>query len=251
MLYAPIVPAKQLDTIVAYPYQMSLAQLVVQDRAYARFYRELVRNHSRFVILDNGAAEDGQMPYESWLEAIRTVRPTEVVLYDKLYDSTGTIESTETSHKVFVESNVRHHPRFMGVAHGESYDEIVEVAKWMNQQEYINTIGISKFLTRQFDQDEIRLVLIDELLYSMDFTKDIHVLGCERSLGELVDIKMFHRWVRGCDTALPTLFAKVEQRIRVTTPRPAVEIDFLGDDDTTVDRRLLSTNVSQMSEILL
>lgn len=251
ILFAPIVPVKLLPLIQSVSYHMCLAQLVEQSVHYTTFYREAAMTQTKFVILDNGAAEQGQMPFDMWARAIHIIRPQEVVLYDVPKNKSDTIAYTKNSYMYLSENSpiLQEIPSLMAVPHGESYHRVLDCARWMIDQEYITTLGISKFLTQQFNDKTVRLKLLDELRDEiMDAGKDVHLLGCHTSFGEILDVKMYHKWIRGWDSALPTLFAKQGWPITVTTERPKQDIEFLLDDDNTVNPALLAGNIDKLLE---
>lgn len=245
---AQIVPRSCLDLVKDNHYHMCLAHLVHEenedrrwsvttDYRYTSFYRRM-SDEGKFVIMDNGAAENAQLGEYELLEMYELIRPTEIVVPDTLLDSADTLWKMSK----FVAAHGDLPYRFMGVPQGKTLTEWIDCANVMMACPRINTIGISKFLNIATKNPWARL---DAASAVQTFAKlsgrndiEIHLLGCDEGPAIVKKIQQTIPMVRGCDSAFAYIAAKSGQPITADTKRPEGEIDFMHGDcvDGVVDR---------------
>ena len=226
---AHIVPVSCLSTIASNHYHMCLAHLVAQNDEYAQFYRDM-SDSGKFVLMDNGAAENSQLEVGELLGLYERIRPTEIVVPDTLCDSKSTLEKADQ----FISQHGDLPYRFMAVPQGKTYEEWCACATTMLERyKRINTIGVSKFLNIATDDPYIRFAAsrhVEAEAERLGMDVDIHLLGCDEGPSIVNDIQMEVPSVRGCDSAFAYIATQAGIVISSSTQRPEGEIDFIGGD---------------------
>lgn len=224
---AHIVPVSCLHITEGNHYHMCLAHLAAQSDKYCEFYRTMSNRH-KFVLMDNGAAEDEQCSNEELLRLYGAVQPTEIVVPDTILEGWDTLSKMEA----FVDKYGDVLPyRFMGVPQGHTMEEWKACACLMMKERRINTIGISKFINIATGSSLARLeaaMYVDKLAKEYDRDDlELHLLGCDEGPGIVSIIQREVERVRGCDTAFAYIVAQAGKPIGSNTQRPSGVIDFL------------------------
>lgn len=246
MRIAQIVPKSSLELTANNQYHMCLAHLVLEDSEYATFYRRMSAEN-RFVIMDNGVAENNQLQLEALIESYRIVRPTEIVLPDTICNSLNTIEKSIYAYDYLKKNGILNelNTQIMVVPQGHSVQEWFECAKILLESIKTNTIGISKFLEMETGDSFARLKAIELLKqWQQNTHKEIefHLLGC--SEGPTIIKKgrsIASSLLRGCDSAFAYICTKNGILIDEYTVRPNGNINFL--EDPFIEQ--LSTNMKR------
>ena len=246
---AHIVPRDLLYVTVGNQYHMSLAHLIKSDADYRNFYRRMVAS-GRYVIMDNGAAENAQLDIKDLYECWRAVRPTELVLPDTLYDKDSTLEKARSAIEYFREMGV--YSKFMAVPQGKTFEEWKECAKELIQIPDVHCLGVSKFLNIGLHDLDIRYKAVAHIAelqntYHRDDV-EVHLLGCDAGPSEPGKIfKDFNFVVRGCDTALAYIFAQAGVELKPESTRPEGEMSFL--ENTLESVETLTSAIEQFNNI--
>lgn len=230
---AEIVPVAQLEDIASNHYHMCLAHLVAQSSEnvnamkYAEFYRRM-SGAGKYVLMDNGAAENGQLGFNDLVRQFDKIQPTEIVIPDTLNDANDTLA------KMFDWLKLVDVPyRQMAVPQGKDFDEWKACAYIMMQEHRINTIGVSKFLNIATGYEFIRydaIQYLEEIANKLGRDDiEFHLLGCDEGPAIVGDIHKVCPRLRGCDSAFAYIATKVGVDIDVNTRRPKGHIDFLND----------------------
>lgn len=126
---------------------MSLSHLILQDEAYAGYYREQ-SNKGRYVLLDNSAFELEQqgkgLDPDPVLDAAEITNPSEVIATDVLFKGQETLESTREFIEAMKRRDLIGRYKVMGVAQGRTQDEWLECLEGLLNMPEINVIGLSK-----------------------------------------------------------------------------------------------------------
>lgn len=242
MQVASIVPLPYLELIKGKPYHMCLAHLARRNPEYAEFYRK-ERENGSFVLMDNGAAEKDGQPVRVLIDLIETVRPTEVVLPDCIYEKDTTLSmSHKALHKMKQEGV---DCQFMAVPQGNTIREWVECMKEMIEWP-IHSIGISKFMTYKLGPCVRTLLAAHVVGECNNRGKDIniHLLGCAYDPREIATVDYLVKGVRGTDSSIPYVYANqgvnMLEAVRDSIPRSQKEIDFYNN---TTPPGLISANI--------
>lgn len=223
---AQIVPVSCLNDIKFNHYHMCLAHLAVQNGEYAGFYRTM-SELGKFVLMDNGAAENAQLDTGTLLEAYKLVKPTEIVIPDTLCDKDSTLEKADA----FISQHGDLPYRFMAVPQGKDISEWCKCAsELLFRYPRINTIGVSKFLNIATKNPNARFTAacyLYEVSQRMGRKIEVHLLGCDEGPSIVREIQMEVPIVRGCDSAFAYIAAKGGVEIVPEMKRPKGEIDFL------------------------
>ena len=233
MKIATILPTAHLWMENGEEYHLCLAHQM-NNWAYEFFFRKQVRG-GKFVILDNGAAENGvPMKIDSLLSVVRMLGCQEMVLPDVIHDAEATMR---LSHEAFTKAN-RMMPtlNLMGVPHGKNIDEwtscAVEMCSWG-----VDTIGISKFIVPDLFPSRIWAL---DIISNLNLLRNvrIHLLGYTGVRREMAEInRLFPDRVEGVDSSISTLYAQIGQEMKIG--RPDVKLDL----DITLNNKLLSRNI--------
>lgn len=230
---AQIVPVSCLDMIEQNHYHMCLAHLVLQDEKYAAFYRRM-SDEGKFVLMDNGAAEDSQLSFNDLLHAYDIIHPTEIVVPDTLCDMDSTLAKLD----MFIEKYSNLPYRFMAVPQGKTFDQwcvcAAEILRRNQKWHRISSIGVSKFLNIVTNDCMVRMGAANYVYEVCDGmfggNTEIHLLGCHEGPGIVKEIQLEVPTVRGCDSAFAYIATQAGDTIGVNSVRPAGEINFLEGD---------------------
>lgn len=223
---AHIVPVSHLVQTENNQYHMCLAHLVLENNQYAEFYRRMVAE-GKYVLMDNGAAENAQLDLAGMVRAIDYVKPHEIILSDVLSDGDSTYKTSLEALQYYRARGIT--TRFMVVPQGKTLVDWKKSATQLMDLG-VNSFGISKFLTITTGDKLVRYpaaLHLEELFKKTGKTLEVHLLGCDT--GPLETKMIFDRFdfVRGCDTALAYLFAQADLEMELLSSRPAGEIDFI------------------------
>lgn len=231
---AQIVPASCLQYIQDNHYHMCLAHLVHEEmalpeveRVYTNFYAKKSAE-GKFVLMDNGAAENAQLSVPTLLEMYKVINPTEIVVPDTLCNAKDTLRKMGE----FVRSFEELPYRFVGVPQGQTLEEWKQCATTMLERlPRVQTIGISKFLNIATGDPMVRMAAAQHVqkvaLANGRTNIEIHLLGCDEGPGIVRAIRQAVPLVRGCDSAFAYIASLSGTAIGPETKRPAGEIDFL------------------------
>lgn len=245
---AHIVPRDLLDMIADNQYQMSLAHLIKQDEKYLAFYRRMVAA-GRYVLMDNGAAENSQLDLEGLYECWNKLRPSELILPDTLCDRESTLNKTKKAIKYFKEKGVDCY--FMAVPQGASLEEWKQSAEELIQIPEVHCLGVSKFLTIKTSDPNVRYKAtshIEKLRKEYNrYDVEVHLLGCDAGPSEPGAIFRDFDFVRGCDTALAYIYAQAQIGLEPGSSRPRGEMSFL--ENTLTSTELLTDAMHRFNDI--
>lgn len=247
MKLAHIVPENMLQVTASNQYHMSLAHLIYANKRYRLFYKTMSAL-GRYVLMDNGAAEDSQLSVDQLFECWKWCHPTEMVLPDTLLNSDETFTKSAEALKYFKSKGVT--ANFMAVPQGKTLDE------WVYCAEKLMTlnptcIGVSKFLTIATSDVDVRYKAVKELSNLVKKTGqeiEVHLLGCDAGPSEVKQIHDDFEFVRGCDTALAYIYTKAGVPLTARSLRPVAEMDFLKGNDEF--RCLLCENIGRFNEVV-
>lgn len=223
MKIAEIVPLGCLNHIQDKDYHMCLAQLVLKSEEYAEFYKKKARE-GKYVILDNGAAENEVLSFDDLYKAYEIIQPTEIILPDVLFNYSETMKRSTTFYRKYM----RHKPcKIMIVPQAKTLNRWVRCAEDLLEMIPANTIGIPKWLGSRN-----RLYRVAASGYLTGAKTEIHLLGCSESPEVLRLCEEINPNVRGCDSAYAYLCSKAgADEITLNTTRPRGTIDFLDDPE--------------------
>jgi hypothetical protein len=202
---------------------MCLAQIALANPEYARFYKERAEE-GKFVILDNGAAEENSVTYDQLMDVYDMIKPSEIIVPDKLMDKDATLKRGYEFVNHFAGRLRR--CRIMLVPQGKDLADWIDCYLTMKENIAMDTVGVPKWLTKQGNLNRMKAV---EFLSKDDIW--IHLLGCNEPLGVINKCGEINPKVRSCDSAFPYLCAKAgKDHIDQNTRRPeSVSIDFIND----------------------
>lgn len=232
MKYAPIAPPHLGEVLLEAPttYHFALGQELVRSRLYLNIYQTL-RSQGAFIIVDNGAAEKDQVPFDTIVRAtIPFGGADEYILPDVLRDKNATVEATCNDD---VRMQVPPLKRMI-VPQGRDWLEWSDCLFTIDErlQGYYATIGVAKHLESL--QGGRRQAL--ELITRNDFHRrhQIHLLGAYRSMiKEATDCSQSYPGVvRGIDSGEPV--AHAQQGLISDANSPHYSLNWTGSTDITV-----------------
>lgn len=222
MKIAEIVPLKFLELTAKNDYHMCLAHLVLQSPEYRDFYRRM-SDEGKYVIVDNGAAEDQVLDYDDLITVYNMINPTEIILPDVLFDRDQTINRTMEFITNYDLSGYKKMIVPQGADEGEWYECYKKMAN-IPELKNVNTIGIPKWLSKTDHAARLRICSV------LRIGVEIHLLGCNEHPEDIKWCGLVNPSVRGCDSAFAYLCAKSGMPlISAHTDRPDCKIDFLND----------------------
>jgi hypothetical protein len=247
MQIATIVPTKFLGITEGDAYQMSLAHLIGTDPFYTNHFK-LQSAGGAFIIMDNGAAENAQIPsVDDLYHKAMEIGASEIVLPDTLFNHEDTVRKAYEAINRLIQ--LRWTGKIMAVPHGSNKDGWVAAATVFMQWEAITTLGISKFLCKQWGPYAKAWALsmithIGNTQRYVDKNIAIHLLGCWGDPMEVawLDNAFKHLNIRGVDSAIAYVYAQKGLKMEVGVPRPEDEVEFT-DPNLELDMNLLMHNV--------
>lgn len=251
MKLAHIVPVGSLEILDQNQYLMCLAHLVKENDEYAQYYKNAASDPGRFVLMDNGAAENSQLSNKALYECYELIQPDELVLPDVLCDAENTIVQMRKALAYFDKKHVS--CRYMAVPQGKTLEEWTKCADTMLRTKKINTIGVSKFLQMQIGDIGVRIAALKSLTQLIKkhrrYDIEVHLLGCSERPWVIAKARRDCLFVRGCDSAYGYLCAQAGVEVFDNIDRPEGEIDFINGAsysnlENTLSQLELACNVS-------
>lgn len=181
-------------------YHMALAQYIHSDETYRNFYK-LMRMQDHFIMLDNGAAENGHsIGIENVVAAADMIGGVdEIIMPDVLDEKRATVAATGNALQ-FVPINKR-----AVVPQGKNWEEWEQCAMDLVGMG-CRTICVAKRYEALPGGRTYALEIIQK--HRWHHIYDVHLLGCYRNpLREIGDVRLMP-WVRGIDTAAPISYAQ-------------------------------------------
>lgn len=190
-------------------YHLVLADRILIDDKYAAYYQNKAAE-GNFMIVDNGAAENGEsIPFNNVLEAANLVNADEVALPDVLKDR----EATTALHYDWYDKVPAINR--MVIPQADSIMNWLACLEDMMDVFDFRTVGIPKHLD---DYIGGRTSILEEIT-RRGWQEDLnfHLLGCHNApLKEIRDVYKKFPWVRGIDTAAPFAYAQANQSVGFT-----------------------------------
>ena len=182
--------------------EFALAHIALKSKEYREYFYQ-VAHLGRFVILDNGAFEEGDpVTQENLLELVTEMRPSEIIAPDKLHRAKETIDLT----LAFLDSLPEHFPsKVQAVAQGETFEAFKECYYMWLCDPRVHTIGVpfhldywqlSESPTKNMYLNRTKAIEILNECFSPG--KPHHCLGMSDPI-ELSILKKFS-FIRSCDS---------------------------------------------------
>jgi hypothetical protein len=160
---------------------LCLANLLLEDRTYLRFYHQQVRKGAH-VIMDTPAFERIQMSLDDLLEAAKQLQPTQMILPDDMDDpKVSLIRQKEAAKAIW---DWKWGVDLMAVPHGHSVEEYLQNAEACAAIRGVTTIGIQEEIEEDFG---IRREHMVRLIHDKLPHKRIHFNGWTETMEELED----------------------------------------------------------------
>lgn len=203
------------DFINNYPYV--LAHLLMEetehyDKEYAEFYKNKLAKCD-YSILDNSLYELGDsIDYKRLYELGEEYKPSHIILPDCLNDVVETKKRAQNYIKEFGDKST---PKFMGVIHGKSYDELRDILYYMITNPAIDIIAVpfsimEKTIPPSANQKLWRVNVIRELIYpilkGLKSQKKLHLLGCHTPLEFSCYLPLEKEYIYSVDTSAPIVY---------------------------------------------
>jgi hypothetical protein len=196
MKFAVISPIAYLDEFST-NYHLVLAQLYRSSVAYRSFYKKR-QMKGDFVILDNGAAEQGHSIEASDLFYMALeLHPNVLVCPDVLKDKDATLSATNHFLDSYADPLTKAGIKLMAVPQGKTAEEWYNAFIWFHSDPTIEWIGVSKYVAGAFSNRLGALTAIKSVM-----KKKCHLLGLADDSRIIVDEKRF-KFVQSTDSAVP------------------------------------------------
>lgn len=223
-----------------FAYHLVLAQYACEKDRYATYYIEC-RERGHFLMMDNGAAEDGSLDVDKLLEMYDYVRPDELILPDVMLDMNATVEAT--MNRKILDAVA---PKERAVCpQGNSLDEWISCANYFVENLEFATLCVPKHLERFVEQGGRNAVLNTILKAGWHMKYHIHMLGIwGDARTEILKWRKHIDWIRGIDTALP--FALAQNNINLQAEKDISHVSHKWGGK--LDLTLASANVNTLWE---
>ncbi len=199
MIPVPIPPLSQIENACQFsPMQFALCHVAATNVEYMRAYQKIGSDLNQYLILDNGAFENGtsdligQLCHIAW-----TMRPDEIVLPDRMFMADETIK---LSHEGLGLMNYEYNssgykPKYAGVVHGLNHKEWLDCAYAMFDMG-VDTLMIPKDYEAWPGGREVLVAMVQKI------GLPIHLLGMEKNVSSVFNWRNTEL-VRSMDTAKP------------------------------------------------
>jgi len=230
-------------------YEYVLAHLLLKethhyDELYADYYKNKLANSS-YNILDNSLYELGDsIDYKCLYELGEEYKPTHIILPDCL---NNTITTKNRAVQYIKEFGSKSTPKFIGVVHGNTYDEIRDILYFYETNPLIDIIAIpfdimSNTIPYGANKKLWRVNVFRELIYptlkGLKSTKKIHLLGCHTPLEFKYYTPNEKEYIYSIDTSAPIIYGWNNisfDDITLDTPKPkdklAENLDIVLEQD--------------------
>ena len=209
---------------------MALAHLVLEDKEYARFYRDTVK----YTIMDNSAFEFEQegrgVPQDMVYEAAKKIDADEIAAIDILFDGDATVDSVKDFTRYILHKDVGmfDNTKFMAIPQGKTADEWLDCYERLVVMPEIDVIGFSKlsvpesFVGNHHEdgnctRGRIKCLdfLVDHKMTPDKFDKETHLLGSDNAgINELAYYyDNNYSFIRSNDTSMPFVYGYAGEKI--------------------------------------
>lgn len=236
MRLAIIAPTNQLWWCTKSDYHLCLARKILTEMKYASFYRAY-DNTKHYMIMDNGAAEEGTLKPDELFRAANLVHANELVVPDKINNYQATTQLAKDYAKDFNGSTIP----LMVVPQGESWSEWLGCLELQLTYFKPKSIGISKYspIDRAF---MLGMIEARELHTEYEY----HLLGIQRNPREVSHLAYTFPWVRGVDTG--AMVAWGLKRHFIAEDRRHIALNWNSPVPGLVEKSVIEANIEQMKE---
>lgn len=231
---------------VMFGMHLCLAHKVLQSQAYQEAYLQASRR-GEYVILDNGAAENGaSLGAEELLHAAALVEAKEIVAPDILEDSSATIDLTEAFIDSMLPELKQTRLHLMIVPQGKTGYEwqiCAQTLYGLLHSRYLSSrvvIGVPKHLDRKVTGG--RAAVLTALVGAWRAPHKFHLLGSGEYLCRDIIAAKQLKQIRSLDSSLPAALAQHNRRLTVGLSRNGVLCDF----ESSCDEFLLGLNLLEV-----
>ena len=241
-------------------YHLMLSNLC-HHSAYIEFYKRC-SSYGDFIILDNSAHELGHgESFEAMKATINKVRPSEVVVPDRLFFGEDTVANAEEFIPKF-RKEYGTEIALMGVPQGRTTEEWDACAQMLISLG-VDSIGISKDYEVWSGGLIARFKVINEFSFEYSLNLPVHMLGWGRDLKQLAEFKEYSgneytldneyvgSYIRGTDSAKPLVYAEagIKLPMSLTAPSPVYpkrKVDYFDLKAVDIREDLARHNIEVM-----
>jgi hypothetical protein len=207
-------------------YHMILSQEAMRDRMYRGELARLAKR-GHFSIIDNGAAEGDQLPFEQVVTVANQVGADEIIMPDVLFDGKATLKATTDPTALSMVPPIRR----MVVPQGNSWEEWEECLVSLLMTIDFASIGLAKHLERLEGGRAYASKVIHK--HALDLNHNIHLLGVWASPYDEITCEYACN-IRGIDTGAAIAYA---QNGRLVTSDEHYSLDWNGPYDSRIAER--------------
>lgn len=186
MKFYAIPPNKHLDMMDNGDNYFCLAHHYFQDNEYKQYFLNLRKSKpDAFITLDNGAAEHSLVTEDVLLEAVKELRPNEVIAPDVLFDKNQTLNNFHSFIGKMNGFGLLRHTSIFACPQGSTKGEWLDCYQQMSKHSDVSCIGLSKIAVPKCWNDVVGDVMIgisrnqcvQELKDRKIIIKPLHLLG--------------------------------------------------------------------------
>lgn len=240
-----LIPPKGLERFaLRSKLQLTLAQ--IHRGPYQDVYKE-ARDRGDFIILDNGANEGVPVGDGLLMQMAQMYRATEVVVPDVLRDRGKTLQRARRFFQNMIEMGYPTKPyRFMGVAQGQTLEEVQSCIEAYSHIRHIRTIGIPRHLITTLDEETARIRLAKFVFRHFEKRFKIHFLGTNPQwLEEIAYAAHQVPFVRSVDTSAAFVYAIDGKKIEAGCPAITRQIGYF-ENGWNINPSILEDNIQTL-----
>lgn len=212
MYLAHILPVANTQLINTQRVSMALTHLVEKYPEYTHIFNK----YPGYKILDNSLIEQGSaLDIHRVLEAARMIKAQEIVLPDVLHDGEQSLDATfKAIEDIKALGNLGTY-KLMAVCQGKNVEDFAHSFKVLTTCNEVSVIGIPKLAGAL--QNYTRVDLESVWTGALKSPKPIHLLGCNKSFHELVQLRCPFM-IRSCDTMLLSILTATKRNVFADRP---------------------------------
>lgn len=186
MKFYAIPPNKHLDMMDNGDNYFCLAHHFFQDENYKQYFLDLRKKNPRaFITLDNGAAEHSLVTEELLLDAVKQLKPSEVIAPDVLFDKQATLANFYSFADRMYYDDLLRYTSIFACPQGSNKSEWMECYREMVSHPFVKCIGLSKIAVPKCWNNAVgdkmiaksRNECVSELRDQRLLFKPVHLLG--------------------------------------------------------------------------
>ena len=185
MQFYTIPPNSNLELIRLGQRAFCLTQLYVKDKNYRNYFKQL-KEQGWWITMDSGIGDHNPVTQDVLFEAMKDLRPSEVIPVDTLFNREETLSNLEDFIQRLIKEDLLDQVEIFACPQGKTKNEWLDCYTQLLANHHVKTIGLSKlaiphaFLGNASNDQgimEARHECVEHLINNNLIQKPLHMLG--------------------------------------------------------------------------